>query len=103
MLVNTEVGESQYERKMEGDVFKGRYMCPHDNYVCFRNSELVTVFDHRFHCMHPHDSHALRSCRCMRPFAARTRTASTREYATASWNSVLDRTFDRLRRNGTTL
>jgi len=41
VLVNTEVGESQYEKKTENDLRKGRHMCPHDNYVCFRNSELV--------------------------------------------------------------
>ncbi|EKX55532.1 hypothetical protein GUITHDRAFT_156792 [Guillardia theta CCMP2712] len=41
VLVNTELGESQYEKKSDNDIDKGRYMCPHDNYVCFRNSELM--------------------------------------------------------------
>eukprot|EP00960_Hanusia_phi_P070540 767330-Hanusia_phi.AAC.14 len=41
VLVNTELGESQYEKKSDNDMNKGRYMCPHDNYVCFRNSELM--------------------------------------------------------------
>ena len=28
MLINTELGESQYEKKSENDLRKGRYMCP---------------------------------------------------------------------------
>mmetsp|Transcript_61091 Transcript_61091/g.144156 ORF Transcript_61091/g.144156 Transcript_61091/m.144156 type:complete len:1479 (-) Transcript_61091:130-4566(-) len=41
VLVTTELGESQYEKKTDGDIRKGRHMCPHDSYVCFRNSELI--------------------------------------------------------------
>jgi len=41
VLVNTELGESQYDKKSDTDLYKGRCMCPHDNFVCIRNSELM--------------------------------------------------------------
>ena len=41
LLINTELGETQYEKKTDKDLRKGRYMCPQDSYVCFRNSELM--------------------------------------------------------------
>jgi DNA-directed RNA polymerase III subunit RPC1 len=41
LLINTELGESQYEKKNDKDLRRGRHMCPQDSYVCFRNSELM--------------------------------------------------------------
>lgn len=42
VLVNTELGESQYDKKSDADLNRGRCMCPNDNYVTIRNSELLS-------------------------------------------------------------